>query len=163
MTPKSGKIYSRTQIALHWLTALLLCIQYATSSAIARTHAVHGARLAPDPADLFLHTVHNWCGMVIGLVMLARLGLRLKTGPAAPPRSTPTWQAKLASTVHWAFYAVVFLQVATGFTASYLWWPASVAHGPLFVLLILLIAAHVFAAFWHQWVRRDGLLWRMVP
>ena len=34
---------------------------------------------------------------------------------------------------------------------------------PLFYLFAALAAVHVFAAFWHQWVRRDGLLRRMMP
>jgi cytochrome b561 len=154
--------YSLTQISLHWLIAGLVIAQYATSGAIKRTHEVHGG-LAPDPTDLLLHTVHNRVGLLIGLVMLVRLVLRLKNGSPPTPEGTPPWQAKLANAVHWAFYAVIFMQVGTGFIASYLWWPASAAHGPLFILLLLLIFVHVFAAFWHQWVRKDGLLRRMLP
>lgn len=155
--------YSLWQIVLHWLIAILIVAQYATSGAIKRTHEVHAGALAPDPADLLLHTVHNRVGILIGLLLVIRFALRLRRGAALPPVGTPDWQARAANLVHWAFYGVLMAQVATGFIASYLWWPASVAHGPLFVLLVTLIIVHVFAAFWHQWVKRDGLMWRMLP
>jgi cytochrome b561 len=36
-------------------------------------------------------------------------------------------------------------------------------HFALFVVLTGLLALHIGAALWHQWVRRDGVLTRMLP
>ena len=155
--------YSLAQIALHWIVVLLVMVQYATSGSIARTHEVSIKGLAVDPVDQLLHTVHNRVGMMILVLMLLRLVLRFRNGVPPPPPGQTALLQKAANIVHMALYTCLILQAVTGMVASYIWWPASAVHRPLFYLFAALAAVHVFAAFWHQWVRRDGLLRRMMP
>ena len=41
--------------------------------------------------------------------------------------------------------------------------PAEDVHGLLAYGLFALVGLHVLAAFWHQYLRRDGVLSRMLP
>jgi cytochrome b561 len=45
--------------------------------------------------------------------------------------------------------------------ANFTDFPAHAAHAGIAKALLILIAAHVLAAFHHQFIRRDGLLGRM--
>lgn len=155
--------YSRLQIGLHWLVVLMVGVQYATSASIARTHEAVLKGLQINPWDHFLHSVHNRCGMLILAIMLLRLGLRYWQGVPPPPVGQTAMMERFAGFVHMAIYGTLILQAITGMVASYIWWPASAVHRPLFYVFAALAALHVFAAFWHQWVRRDGLLRRMMP
>jgi cytochrome b561 len=155
--------YSLTQIVLHWTVALLVLVQYATSGSISRTHEVSLKGLKVDPLDHLLHSVHNRTGMLILVLMVLRLGFRYWKGVPPPPPDQPPMLGRLANIVHLALYTCLIMQAVTGIIASYIWWPASAVHRPLFYIFATLAALHVFAAFWHQWVRRDGLLRRMMP
>ena len=141
----------------------LVIVQYATSGAIARTHEVSTKGLAVDPMDHLLHSVHNRSGMAILLLMLLRFGLRCWQGVPKPVEGQPERPAQAAAIVHALLYATLFAQAVTGIVASYIWWPASTIHRPLFYVFAALGTAHVFAAFWHQWVRGDGTMRRMLP
>ena len=41
--------------------------------------------------------------------------------------------------------------------------PMEQVHKNLAFLLIGLVVLHALAALWHQFIKRDGLLWRMWP
>ncbi len=101
--------------------------------------------------------------MLILAIMLLRLGLRYGKAFRLRLQGQTAMMERLAGVVHMAIYGTLILQAITGMVASYLWWPASAVHKPLFYVFAALAALHVFAAFWHQWVRRDGLLRRMMP
>jgi cytochrome b561 len=153
--------YSRWQILLHWVIVLLVMLQYATSGSIARTHTVSMSGLAPDKSDLFWHVVHNRSGLLIFALMALRLAIRYWRGVPAPVAGISTAQAKAANIVHWALYATLMLQAFTGAVASYVWWPASRVHEVLFYVFASLVAVHIFAAFWHHFVLKDGTLRRI--
>ena len=113
-------------------------------------------------------------GMLILALMIVRFIVRLWT--AKPPPAN-----RLAPVVHWGFYLLVVLMVATGFATglaaglpeivfagsgaplpqSFAAFPTWVAHFGLATLLLGFIVLHVGAALHHQLVRRDGLLRRM--
>jgi cytochrome b561 len=152
-----SKAYSRLQIAIHWAVVGMIATQWATSGAIPRTH---NPLLPPTPADLFLHMVHNYNGMAIGCLVLARVALRLLRSTDRPQaRRTPMELAALA--VHWGIYVTLAAQAASGFIASYLWGPAAGVHKAIWNVTLILIALHLTAAAWHG-VRRDGVVGRML-
>lgn len=156
----ASRRYRPIQVALHWLVAVLVIEQYATSGAIKRTHAAMIAGQPPDPTDLLLHTIHNRAGMAITGLMALRLLLRWRTGPTWRAQ---TFAARAAASAHAAFYGLIVAQGATGFIAAYFWWPISAAHVILFKALLALIAVHILAALWHHFARRDDTLTQMVP
>jgi cytochrome b561 len=98
--------------------------------------------------------------------MLWRLGLRRKLGAPAPPTGTPVDASALAHANHIGFYAILLVLPVLGWLtyvshghARALW--ASMHQGTAF-LLVLAIAAHLAGVAYHTFVRRDGLLRRMV-
>ena len=155
--------YHWCQIALHWLVAVLVAIQYATGGSIERTHHAAARGLVPETLDLTLHAIHNRTGLVIFGLMLIRLAVRLLIGTPALAASDPDWQSRLARAAHLGFYLILLVQASTGAIASYVLWQVSSFHAALSKVLLALIALHALAALWHRFVRRDGTLERMIP
>ncbi len=162
MIEKNRERYHFAQVILHWLVVFAVFIQYATSGAIARTHSPSLAGLAPSKADLFLHSVHNRCGLLILLLLSVRLAFRLIYGVPAPVSVQSDVQIRIAGIVHWLLYATLLVQAMTGAVAAYVWWPASAIHKPLFYIFAFLAALHIFAAFYHHFKLRDDTLLRML-
>ncbi|MEQ8374973.1 MAG: cytochrome b/b6 domain-containing protein [Roseibium aggregatum] len=155
-TTQAAHSYTRLQIVLHWLVVILIAGQWYTSSAIPRTHDPF---LAPSRTDLLLHMVHNYSGMLIGGLMVIRLGLWLLN----PPRRETglrSWQTSAASTVHWALYLSVLGQASTGFVSSYLWQGAVPFHKMFWNLTMALVGLHVAAAIYHL-ARGDEVVVKM--
>ncbi len=123
---------------------------------------------------------HMIVGVTIGTLMLLRLLTRLTTAHPAPARTGSAMLDRLGPLAHWALYLLVFVMVASGLGTALLAGlpdivfggigslPANfkgllprAVHGIAAKLLMLLIALHVVAALWHQFVRRDALLARI--
>jgi cytochrome b561 len=154
--------YHWTQVALHWLVASLVAVQFATGSSIGRVHDAVARGLDPEPPDLLMHAIHNRVGLTIFALMIVRLTLRLLVGVPDPPGAKSAWRPRLARATHASFYVVLLVQASTGAVASYLYWPVSVVHGPLSKALLALIALHACAALWHLFIARDGAMQRML-
>lgn len=162
-------------VVLHWLTALLVI-----------GLLVFGALVLEDmpnsnPAKVQILMFHMIGGMVVLVLMVARIGFRW--GTVAPPAAS-TGNALLdraGGWAHLALYILVITMSVSGFAFSRMaglpdivfggsgaplpenfnaYWPRAV-HGIAGTVLMGLILLHVAAAFWHQWVRKDGLLSRM--
>lgn len=155
--------YSPMQKAAHWLIVLLCLSQFPTAWAIQRTHIAHPFGLRPEPLDLFLHKVHAWSGWTILLLAMALVALRAVRGVPELPHGTTTWQRFLAHLGHLSLYAGIAVLAVTGTGAMYLSQRFAPVHIFLVNLGIALVLLHVAAVVWHQAIRRDGLLWRMMP
>ncbi|HSR65432.1 MAG TPA: cytochrome b [Xanthomonadaceae bacterium] len=164
---------------LHWLVALLVLAVYLLVEQRGLFPRGSGGRAA-------MMQGHFWVGLAILVLALWRLGLRARsTVPPITP-ALPTWQSVPSKVLHLALYlflvAMPLLGLATAwsdgkvllvpFTGVAL--PAllpeneSLAHtleelhetiGELFYWVI---GAHVAAALWHHWGRRDDTLRRML-
>lgn len=150
--------YSNVQIALHWMVVALIIAQWLTSDSIARTH---NPLIPPSSTDLLLHSLHNYGGMAIGVLVALRIALRLMR-PVKPPAGLAAWQKQAAFLVQWGLYASLLAQAATGFAASYLTGKAAPVHAFLWNVTLTLAFAHIVAALIHI-VRRDGIAERMTP
>ncbi len=147
----------------HWTILVLAIVQFPTARAIQRTHIQHAAGLAPTQFDLFLHQVHLWSGWVIGLLALVLLVQRLRgTAPPLPTGMKP-WQVRLSIVGHLLLYGVLAGLVVTGTGTTYVWGGFRPIHKVLLWTGVGLVVLHVAAALWHQFVRRDGLMWRVLP
>lgn len=155
-------MYHPIQVALHWLVVAFVVVQYATSGAIVRTHEAAAAGGKPTSDDLFLHLVHNRTGLIIVALMVARLVARVWIGRRIDADDMPA-TSRAAAVGHAALYILLIAQGLTGAIASYLWWPISVVHVVLFKIILVVVAGHIAMSLWHQFVRRDGTLRRMVP
>lgn len=164
--------YHPVLTALHWLLALCLVGLLIAGSTI----------LAPlpndDPAKLISFRLH----MGLGLVTLALLALRLITrlSTSHPPR-IDTGNAlinTLAPATHWALYILAFAMAISGMTFSRASGlpdavfgdgamppafdhPARAVHGIASRALMALIALHIAAALWHQFIRKDNIMARI--
>ncbi|PHQ97361.1 MAG: cytochrome B [Marinosulfonomonas sp.] len=167
--------YHPALVALHWILALLII------GGLIMGGNVLANTPNTDPFKLTALTAHMSVGITILALMLIRLVVRLST--RKPPHAdignalanrTGVW-------THWAFYLLVIAMCASGLaTASIAGLPAIVfggsgdplpanfddiasraAHGVLATLLSILIALHVAAGLYHQYIRKDRLFARM--
>ncbi|MEO5613833.1 MAG: cytochrome b/b6 domain-containing protein [Cypionkella sp.] len=153
------KGYSATQIALHWLAAVLILFQLIFGEAMGGAWRAVRQGLVPDM------NVAVWAHIIAGIAVLVfalwRLALRFTRGaPEVPAASAVMLQA--AKWGHRALYAVMLLAPVSGLLAWYGGVAAAADVHELFKpVLIVLIAGHVVAALYHQFIRKDGLLLRM--
>lgn len=163
--------YDRTTIVLHWLTAILVIVQWI----IGRTTGL----LPRGPVRVDIWSVHVLLGVCITVVFIARIVWRLRHGRRLPGIGTPV-ERVAASFVHIALYVVLGIVLALGFANTYV-------HGfPLFNVLTLpgkqdmatilrvngwhglaanvfaaLVLLHTLAALFHHYVQRDDVMRRM--
>lgn len=171
--------YTGTAIALHWLIALLLLGQFA-----------FGLMLNDIPRGTpergFYVNLHKSSGILIGLLILLRLGWRLTHRPPPLPNTTPHGQRRAARVSHIALYVCMIALPLSGYLASNFskhgikffnavrwapWGPDDKTWYAIFngthhlaaLLLALLVAVHVLAVAKHMLIDHDGLLLRMWP
>ncbi|MFA6264233.1 MAG: cytochrome b/b6 domain-containing protein [Pseudolabrys sp.] len=163
MKLSSAPRYSFMQKAAHWVLLGLCISQFPTAYAIQRTHMAGPFGIVPTPLDLFLHNVHAWSGWTILLLAIFLLAARMVRGAPELPSGMSAWQRWSANVVHGSFYGLVLALAVTGTGTMYLTRTLAPFHIILTKLGIGLVIAHVLAVMWHQFVRRDGLLLRMLP
>lgn len=156
MTPQG---YSRLQIGLHWGIAALILGAFLTHDGMEEAwDAVE--RGTAEPGGPMSHAAF---GLAVLVLMLLRIGLRLWRGAPAAPAGLPPLVAMAAHLGHWGLYAV-FLALPMAGAAAWIGGigDAAEVHETLFALALLLTGVHVAAALYHQFVRRDGLMARML-
>jgi cytochrome b561 len=152
--------FSRTQIALHWLIAVLVILQFVFHESVVGAFDAALEGKVPDMTALVWG--HLIGGTVILLLVLWRLQVRMTRGAPALPDGSPVWLVLASRVGHLAFYVLLILLPLTGIVA---WYGgvevAGDAHGLLRIGLFFLVAAHVLGALFHLIIRRDGVMQRM--
>ncbi|MFZ6770784.1 cytochrome b [Undibacterium sp. Di26W] len=163
--------YQPVLVALHWLVALLiiglLCVGFFVLENMSNS----------DPKKLDVLVLHMSGGMLVLVLMLVRVIIRRWSARPAAATTGSSLLDRLASLAHFGLYAIVFLMIISGYITGWLISSAFLPNGPplprfaalpsfqvhavLAVLLVLLIAAHIAGALYHQLVLKDGLLHRM--
>jgi cytochrome b561 len=169
--------YSMTARVLHWLTAALVLTLLPLGVVIANEW---GGPLQ-DP----LYDLHRSIGAVVIPLIILRLGYRLTHPPLPLPADVPPFQQAAAHATHWALYALLAVQPFVGWVATSAYrapimvfglfelppiWPQDrplserlfVVHALIAAAIAGLVAAHVSAAVYHHFVRRDRVLMRMI-
>lgn len=167
--------YDRRTIFLHWLTAGLIVVLWGSAQVI---------DFFPSGAPrVSVRSTHIALGVVLGLVLVARIVWRSGGGAKLPPADNG-WMGLLATGVHYLLYALVALMILCGLVNA--WVRGDSVYG-LFKLVsfapgdratrqfvgglhelganLILAAAglHAAAALLHHFVLRDGVLRRMLP
>ena len=93
--------YTRTAIALHWLMALLIIATFPLG--------LYMSDLALSPIKLKLYSYHKWIGIVILILLLARVLWRLTHRPPLFEVAMPRWQVFSAHAVHLALYILLLI------------------------------------------------------
>lgn len=167
--------YSPYLVILHWLFALLITV------ALAGGAFVLTAIPNSDPMKIQALRQHFAGGVLLGVLMLIRLIVRMRTthpDPSSTGRSRIDWFARAT---HRLFYVLVLAQAGSGIVmalqtrlpsilfgghggnlpASFWTFPVRYVHYAISRLLIALIALHAATALYHTFILRDGLLRRM--
>jgi cytochrome b561 len=169
--------YDMTARVLHWITAILVLTMLPLGVVIAN-------RWGGEWKD-WLYNLHRSIGTVVMLVILVRVGYRLTHRPLPLPEEIPLSQRRASRVVHWALYTFLVLQPFIGWAGSSAF-PAPVIVFGLFslpmiapadralsdqllfvhrwtgVTIACLVTVHIAAAIYHHFVRRDGVLMRMI-
>jgi cytochrome b561 len=169
--------YTALARALHWFTAALIMIIIPLGLVI---YFDLGGKLGDQIYDL-----HRSIGALVIPIVLVRIAYRLFHKPARLPDDISCIQRFMAHTTHWTLYALIIVQPFIGWIAT----SASRAPIPVFALfelppiwaeqhgfsermfvvhaliafaIAVLVALHVTAALHHHFVRKDGILVRMI-
>lgn len=173
MLKSSPDRYGAVPVTIHWLTAILII--FALGSGFQAGNA-----LDPDTKAALLR-MHIPAAIIVLLLTAFRIvWWWVFDRKPEPVRGAPLWQERLARGVHIAFYIVILGMVASGIgmialsgagpaifsgagaeLPNFLQYPPRIPHGLGASLLVALLIAHVGAALYHHFIRRDGLLWRM--
>lgn len=170
--------YTGVARSLHWLMAVLIFGLMALG--------LYMHELPLSPQKLQLYAWHKWAGVTVFLLVWLRLAWRV-THPAPPlPASIPTPARRLAAAGHATLYLLMILIPLSGWLMSSakgfqtVWFGVlpipdlldrdaalgetlKEVHETLNVLLMITLTGHVLAALWHRFVRRDGVLGRILP
>jgi len=171
--------YTPVARILHWVTAILVLA--IIPMGIVMTNVGSG------PLQDFLFRLHESIGAVLIPIIDYRLIYRLIiTHPPLPlPAEIPAIQRLAAEGLHWALYALLIVQPIIGWIATsssrspilVFWlfelppiWPENRAfsekvadiHGTIGFIIGVLLCAHIGAALFHHFVRKDRVLMRMV-
>lgn len=164
-------------VVLHWLTLLLIIAAYVIANVL--------EDMALSPLKLKLYAWHKWLGLLVLFLLPLRAFLRWRDrfdhrlGLAA-------WEMPISALVHAALYLLLLAVPLLGWLQSsaagfpVVWFtvlplPDLVGkdkvladafkelHAGSVNLLLALVALHAAAALYHQHVRHDGVLARMIP
>ena len=171
--------YDRVAAALHWLIGALLIAEIAFGLLL--------DEIAPrgTPARAGVINLHKSFGIVLGVLIIARIAWRLAHVAPPWPASMSMRKQRAAHLGHLALYACMVIAPLAGYLGSNFskhgvrffgttlapWgpdWPAAYSflvgvHDVSTYLLLVLTAGHVAMALKHALVERDGIFQRIVP
>lgn len=168
--------YSLPARVMHWLAALAIPVQvwlgWSSELSASQVESMRMIRL------------HYQFGVVIAALMMLRLFWRLLHGVPDASAAEAPWRRRFATVAHGWMYGLLFALPISGYVI-WVWMDAPMDVFGMFNMprlftppaddesgralawyvhywagwaLVVLILLHVFAAMWHQWIRRDGLI-----
>ena len=153
------KAYTRLQITLHWLIAILIVAAWLTSDGMGDALE---QRIEMGWTGMTGNQPHNYIGGIVFALILIRIVVRLRVGaPAHLPETSPM-MAKAADWGHKLLYALMLIVPALG-AAS--WYGANEALGDPHEMaanaLLAVAFGHALVALYHHYVVKDQTLLRM--
>ena len=168
--------YGSAAIAFHWAVAGLIVFLGALGLLFDDI---------PRESRAFWINVHGCVGLVYFALVIARLGWRTSHKPPDPPPDIGELDRRVSLAAHHLLYALMVLIPIFGVVA-YVWHgrafdfgfaqlnfgvdsnpgvfhPAEEVHQVLAYCLFGLAGLHAVAALYHHFVRRNGVLLRMLP
>lgn len=173
--------YSTGARHFHWWTVALLAIQVPVG-----LYMVYRGKITNfDAFTNTLYSSHKTLGLIILLLVIARLGYRVAHGAPADEPTIEWWQKAAAHLTHWSLYLLLILVPIVGWLGISLYGARDVfglfsipplampdqaaaervltLHKYLAFLTVAAIGAHVGGALFHYFIRKDGVLMRMLP
>lgn len=176
----AAESYNSVSKWFHWVTVGLMAVALPLGFLI---------KYVKDSDKMPFYAIHESAGLTIFLVAIARLAWRQTHPPPPLPDSVPLAMRRAAAANHWLLYAAMIAQPVLGFVATnaqgfplrgetaYLGFidfpkfmeankaladPVQAAHTVVGISIAVLLAIHIAAAIYHQAIRRDGTLLRIV-
>jgi len=169
--------YSLFARSIHWLTAVLVLTMVPAGLVMIR---IDGGELQNRLFDF-----HRSVGIVLMILTVLRLAYRFTHKPAPLPDTMPGWQKLAASATHVGLYGFLLINPFLGWVATSAYgarisvfglftMPAIVdkdralseqlfqVHLVLGLVFTLAVLMHIAAALYHGFIRRDGVLNRML-
>jgi cytochrome b561 len=163
----------------HWITAALMGVIIVVGLWIAYF------RPEDEPFKLRLYNIHESFGVIVWVLTLLRVAYRRRHPPPPLPAGTPAVIRFAAHATHVSLYVLLLTLPVIGFLATNAWgFPLSVfgvlplpspvgkdedlakllalLHRIGALTLIALVAGHVAGVVYHTFIRKDGLLQRML-
>jgi cytochrome b561 len=168
--------YDRVTIWLHWLTAVLVAVLWGLAQIIDFWPSGSDGRIA-------VRSLHVLLGLLLVAVLVTRLVWRQSQGRQLPPAETGLLGLG-ARLTHWALYALLVVALIAGIANTWvrgdsffgLFRLVSFAPGDRAMrqlvgslhevptnLILILAGLHAAAALFHHFIKRDGVLRRMLP
>jgi cytochrome b561 len=174
MSQETTRAYTGIARTIHWSMAVLVLVMVPL-----------GVAIANEWVGPVLYDLHKTLGVILAALILVRIAYRLTHKPAPLPPDIAPLQRLAAGTVHALLYTLLLVQPFIGWiaTSAYpapvpffrlfnmpLIWPANralsdqlfVVHRTIGVTIGILALMHIGAALHHHFVRRDGVLRRML-
>ena len=169
--------YTITARVLRWITAFLILSMIPLGVVIANEWG--------GSAQDSLYDLHRSIGAAVIPLVILRLIYRWTHSPLPLPEDIPAMQRLTAHVTHWGLYALLIVQPLTGWIATsayrapvivFGWfelppiWLENRAfsehlfsvHSLIGIAIACLAAAHIGAALYHHFVRKDRILIRMI-
>jgi cytochrome b561 len=165
--------YHPVHVAIHWLMFLLVVMMLGVGKFV-----LPGIP-ADNPQKPSMLQTHAYIGAFITVLLIIRIILYFTTQRPAPADAGNAFLNFVARAVHFLLYLLLIGMAVSGlgmfqqanlpavfsgaapYPADFFVYPPRIGHGLISTLLILLIALHVGAALYHQFIRKDNLLSRM--
>ena len=175
--PQQAPAYTMTARVLHWIAAVLILLLIPLG--------VVSANEWGGPLQDSLYDLHRSLGAVLIPIMVVRLIYRWTHPPLPLPSDIAAIQRRAAGVTHGGLYALLLVQPLVGWIATSAY-PASVTvfgwlelppiwfknrelsdqlfwlHRWIGIAIAGLVIAHVAAALYHHFARRDRVLMRMI-
>lgn len=156
MTEPTG--YSKIQIALHWIVAILIAAAFFTHEGMGRALR---DRIQQDLSGMEGATAHTILGGLAFAFILWRVVVRIRRGAPEPEGSAI--QQSAAVWGHRVLYLLMLIAPALGAAAWYGKIPAlGEVHELAGQALVLIALGHGLVALIHHFVQKDGTLRRML-
>jgi cytochrome b561 len=174
--PRLSERYGRAAMILHWSVAVLIATAFVLAWVLPR-------KSTPGYGGML--EWHKSVGLMVLAVVIIRLLWR-QLNPVAPAATLTPVEARLSALTHGLLYVVMIAIPATGYIFSsaeaqgldffglfsvasplaanrVLSRPMEFLHKTGQYAVYILVGLHVLAALYHHFVKRDGVLRRMLP
>lgn len=175
------EIYSPPARRFHWWTAALILIQVPLGLYMAYRGNTLGIF---DDVTNNLYSSHKLIGIIIFVVVLARLAYRLTHGAPADEPTLEPWHKAASHLNHWGLYLLLLVTPIAGYIGISQYPALNIfgiplpgiaavnqdaasqtflIHFWLAFVLVAFVAIHLGAALYHYVIRKDNVLTRMLP
>ena len=167
--------YDTVTIIFHWITAILVATQWLGAQTI--------DWFPRGPLRVDARSMHIVCGLLLTVILLARVVWRLTKGRRLPAADRGILHV-IAKATHWALYALIAAMVVAGMALAWtrgdsifnlfqipaydpgnrqLAEQVQDVHATIGWIIIAVTGLHALGALAHRYFWRDGVLGRMLP